>query len=408
MAIQVRQVTEVMMKKISFTFLLISLFCFGCKKNDSNPISSTEPIKSVPIQELSGQLNNWAYGKSYIAKLESFGTSSIDENGKFNIANLAVPAESQLRNIDNLFDSAAVRPSISDRTARFHIVDFLILSKLKNSEAVYGVIQRINDNSAKDNFHTSYIYVDKTVIIDGTAEFKITHGTWTMTQKYVYNKLSFEKGWNKYVIRQGTYDRNTNTISNEILLSEPSSAVWNYTDPQKIITIQHGTAQAGLKYPLCIDNGYKRSASLYTSSELQTKGSIAKLAWKALTRNTASRPVKIYLKEVEYDSLNTDSLSSILSGATKVFDSSVPLLTSQWNWNEFVMMESFIYSGTKNLLVIVETNYGGSGTADDCYFEYSVMNNCKSMTWSESSLLKLGLGTPSLNRPNIMVTIDPE
>ncbi|MGE5499317.1 MAG: hypothetical protein ACM3Q2_14640, partial [Syntrophothermus sp.] len=95
-----------MMKKLSFIFLFISLFVFGCKKNDSNPLSTGEPLKSVPIQSISGQLNNWAYGKSYIIRLESYGTSSIDENGKFNISNLTVPDESQLSGIDNLFDSA--------------------------------------------------------------------------------------------------------------------------------------------------------------------------------------------------------------------------------------------------------------------------------------------------------------
>jgi hypothetical protein len=399
--------SEKLMKKILCLFLLVSLFFCGCKKNDSNPVI-TDPPKSLVVQNITGQLSKWIYGKSYTADFNGFASSQIDENGSFNITNLTSPSEDKLSNIVSYFDSAATKPSISDQSAKYCIVPYLSITKVKNPGKVYGIIQNVNASSSKDNYSVNYIYFDRAVTLNGTATFSFAHDSWTLTKKEIYNQVSFEKGWNKFVVKNGAYDNKTNTITCEILREEPSAGIWAYTDLQTIVTIQSGPLEAGLKFPLCVDNGYKRSAALYTASEINASGIISRLSWKALTRNGVSRPIKIYMKEVDATTISPGLLATFMSGATKVYDSSTPLLTDDWNWNEFVLMESFKYSGTKSLMVIVETNYGGSGVSDDCYFEYSTLNECKFITWSLNNSQTFGFGTTSFDRPNIKITFDPE
>ncbi|MGE5458741.1 MAG: hypothetical protein ACM3RX_10340 [Methanococcaceae archaeon] len=396
------------MKNISFLLLLLLVFCYGCKKNDSNPVTS-DPPKSLVVEAISGQLDGWVYGKSYIAQFDRFGYSAIDENGKFTITNLSNPADNQLKSIVNYFDSSKTQPVISDNSAKFYIVSSITLAKSKSPSQIIGFIQNSGGDHSSGYYYTSYIYLDKAVTINGTASYVYENGTRETKQNFIFNNLSFEKGWNKLVTQITGYDWPTNTSTAQILRKEPSTGIWSYPPPISIVTIAAATKHAGLKYPLCIDNGYKRSAALYTASELQTSGVITKIGWKALTKRGDNRPVKIYLKEVAESTLDAASSTSLIEGATKVFDAPVSLLLDSWNWNEYTLLETFPYSGTQNLLVIVETSYGGSGigAADDCYFEYSILDECHFLTWSNNNSSEMGLGTASLDRPNIRFTIEP-
>src|SRR5690606_21864359 len=123
-------------------------------------------------------------------------------------------------------------------------------------------------------------------------------------------------------------------------------------------TITIGTGTSTQIYPLGSYYGYERSVSLYTSSEIGYSGDITQLGWDADTGNLGDRPIKIYLKETTETSLSSTDWSSMINGATLVYDDDVDPAVG---WNDFITTSTFNYSGTSNLLVLVEANYGGSG-----------------------------------------------
>lgn len=395
------------MKKIFGLLLLLIIFHPGCKKDDSNPVTNESQV-SLAVDSVSGKLANWAYGHLYLAEFGSFGSAVIDENGNFTISEIAIPTDSQLRNFVNYFDSSKTQPAVSDNSAKYFFLSALTMAKVKNPGKALGYIQSNSLATSKNYFYTSYIYFDRPVTINGSTTYNYSFGTHVFSRKENYNNQKFEKGWNKIVFKQSTFDATTNSSNIDIAREEPSNNVWTYSDPVSTVTITGSNALAGLKFPLCIDNGYKKCASLYLASEIYTSGIVTKLSWKALTRKGDLRPIKIYMKEVPADSLSSDYYSKLIEGATQVYDGSVPLLLDSWNWNDFTLLESFPYTGQGNLLIFVETNYGGTGIADDCYFEYSLLNVNHFMTWIGNNSSENKLGALSLNRPNIKITIEQQ
>lgn len=393
------------MRKILYAVIILLAITAGCKKEESNPVSE-EPQKSLVVKTISGQLNNWSYYRYYCAEFDVFGKAVIDEFGKFDINSISEPTQQQLTGINTLFDTLKEKPVISDKSVGCYVVTSLSMAKAKTPERVIGLIQNSGGKWGKDYFTTSYIYLDKPVTINGYALHTYYNGYRNSYRKEHYNNLTFEKGWNKFVSQVVSMDEASGTVNIEILREEPVEGTWAYSEPLKTVVVTGSTSYAGLKYPLCIDNGFKRSAALYTADEINCSGDITKISWKALTRTADLRPVKIYLKEVSSDKLEAESSENILSDATKVYDNSSALLTEYWNWNDFNLIETFYYSAKQNLLVIVETNYGGKGITDDCYFEYSVLNVNRFLTWSWNGTTVQQYGNASSSRPNIKFTID--
>ncbi len=120
-----------------------------------------------------------------------------------------------------------------------------------------------------------------------------------------------------------------------------------------------GTGTVNQNYPLSNYYGYERSAALYTAAEVNQTGFINKIAWDIGLKGDP-RPLKIYLKEVTSATLTANNWSSFIQGATLVYDEVFnPSVTG---FNTFQFNESFKYTGgTNNLLVLVETNFGGFG-----------------------------------------------
>ncbi|MBB1140964.1 fibronectin type III domain-containing protein [Myroides sp. WP-1] len=139
-------------------------------------------------------------------------------------------------------------------------------------------------------------------------------------------------------------------------------SVW-FTYGQEV-TIGTGTLTE--RHPFGTTWGYERSAALYTSTEIGQAGFINQLAWNIGSLRTASRPVKIYLKETTATTITAADWSSFTTGATLVYEGTMnPTATGFY---AFAFGGSFSYSGgTNNLLVLVETNYGGSGLTGASY-----------------------------------------
>lgn len=144
------------------------------------------------------------------------------------------------------------------------------------------------------------------------------------------------------------------TISFLFLLS----ALFSYGQE---VTIGTGTFTD--RFPFGADWGYERSAALYTAQEIAQTGFINQLAWDFSTTGEGARPVKIYLKETVLMTLPIASWSTYIAGAILVYEGTLD--PSNEGFTSFLSSVSFPYSGgDNNLLVLVESNFGGTGGGD--------------------------------------------
>ncbi|HPT72822.1 MAG TPA: M6 family metalloprotease domain-containing protein, partial [Candidatus Cloacimonadota bacterium] len=169
-----------------------------------------------------------------------------------------------------------------------------------------------------------------------------------------------------------------------------------------IITI--GTETTTSRRPVTTYYGFERSANLFLSTEVPLSGTVNNLGWYPTIATTAAIPTKIYLKTVTATSLSADTWANMISGATLVYDASITAPTANAWMN--VDITDYPYSGN-NLLVLVECNYGSSGTGSSSGsgFQYSVSGANMVENWQLDSSAPTGTGTLSSQRPNIQITM---
>ncbi|MDD3536457.1 MAG: choice-of-anchor D domain-containing protein, partial [Candidatus Cloacimonetes bacterium] len=125
-----------------------------------------------------------------------------------------------------------------------------------------------------------------------------------------------------------------------------------------------GNGEITTRYPMGAYFGYERSAALYKANELGAGNKrINTLGWYATLPMNIAVPTKIYLKTCAENYMNVTHLwSEFIEGATLVFDQDVLSITAN-DWNTFTLENTFdLYDG-ENFLVLVERNYGGSGSS---------------------------------------------
>jgi hypothetical protein len=174
-----------------------------------------------------------------------------------------------------------------------------------------------------------------------------------------------------------------------------------FLNAQSVVTITIGTGTDSQPYPFDMWYGYTRSAAIYTSGEIGASGLISAIGWEVALEDLESSPVKIYLKLTSDASLYETSWSSIISGATLVYNSTVsfPAL----GWKSFDIAD-FVYSGSQNLLVLCEANYGGNGAPSNPVFSYSY-NPDQHEGWQQHETPPTGTGVIDANRPNLQIAI---
>lgn len=162
------------------------------------------------------------------------------------------------------------------------------------------------------------------------------------------------------------------------------------------VYIGNGTSHE--RYPFGILWGYERSAAIYKSSEIQMFGTITHLGWNVEASYTSVCPAKIYLLTVADSTLVADTWANITNTASLVFDGDLVFNASGWH---MIDIADFNYS-SGNLLVLVETNYTGTGTMSYPRFYYSENNSLYQSWWADNSP-PLGLGSINNKRPNIKI-----
>ncbi len=171
-------------------------------------------------------------------------------------------------------------------------------------------------------------------------------------------------------------------------------------------TVIVGTGTATQSYPINCYYGYERSASIYTAAEIGVVGSISKLAWYPTLTTTNNVPVKIYIKHTTAIALSATTWASSISGATLVYSGTMAGTTAN-AWKEFSLTTAFNFTGgTNNLLVLVETNYGGTGAGSSTgpAVRYTSATN-QHMYIRADNTAPTGNGSVTSYRPNIGITI---
>jgi hypothetical protein len=170
----------------------------------------------------------------------------------------------------------------------------------------------------------------------------------------------------------------------------------------QIISIGNGTSSQ--RQPFGVYWGYERSASVYTSTEVNTSGLINSLYWEVATSKTTTVPLKIYLK-TDNSSMASSSWSSMISGATLVYSGNKAF--SNTGWDSILLSTPYYYNqASGNLWVLVETNYTGTGAGSTSYpyFYYHTSTN-NHQYWYQDNTAPTGTGTMNSSRPNIKINL---
>lgn len=221
--------------------------------------------------------------------------------------------------------------------------------------------------------------------------------TSTASTSYNVTGLTASTTYTYYV---QAYDAAGNVSTASSTLSVTTSASGGTSD----ITVGTGTSVQG--FPLNCYYGYERSAAIYTVSEVGSAGTINKLAWYSTVTTSYSVPVKIYIKQTTSSTITASTWATLTSGATLVYSGTMAGTTAS-AWKVFTLTTAFSYTaGTNNLMVLVETNYGGTGAGNSTGpgIRYTSATS-KHMYVRADNSAPTGTGTVTSYRPNIKLTI---
>ena len=135
-------------------------------------------------------------------------------------------------------------------------------------------------------------------------------------------------------------------------------------------------------------------------------GSLTMVEWYPTLTTSYNIPVKIYIKQTTASTITAATWATSISGATLVYSGTMAGTTAN-TWKAFTLTTPFNFTGgTNNLMVLVETNYGGTGagTSTGARVRYSTATS-KHMYIRADNSAPTGTGTVSSYRPNIRLTI---
>ncbi len=220
-------------------------------------------------------------------------------------------------------------------------------------------------------------YVPMTWVSDSTYTGSIPSYTWNTAISYyvhaVDNSLSHNGG--------------NATIKNLYIKKGPSNVIV-------------GTGTNTGTFPFYMNYGYSRSGSIYTQAEIGMYGLLQNLAWNVSTSAATAAPVKVYLKSTTATAMPEDTWDNLISGATLVYNTSQSFSTA--GWATINLSPSFLYA-SGNLMVLCESNYGGSGHYPYPYFYYSDATDMHEY-FEEDYSPPTSSGYVDANRPNITLS----
>ncbi len=179
--------------------------------------------------------------------------------------------------------------------------------------------------------------------------------------------------------------------------------------PSAIPVITIGTGTETQRQPFGMYWGYERDAALYLSNEIGSTGNIRNLSWYVASSQTTAAPVTVRLATTTSTSLTATTWDALIAGATTVYTStgmSFPTV----GWQTITLSNPFAYT-SGNLIILVETNYGGGGTGTYPTFMYSTAGTASNQYWNADNAAPTVNGIINALRPNIQIqlgTIEPD
>ncbi len=229
-----------------------------------------------------------------------------------------------------------------------------------------------------------------------TANTKVTSGTGTGT--FTANMTSLAAS-TLYYVRAYAINSNGTTYGAQVSFTTLTSGGGGGT-----VIIGDGTSTQG--YPINCYYGYERSASIYTAAEVGVVGSLTMVEWYPTLTTSYSVPVKIYIKHTSASTITAATWANSISGATLVYSGTMAGTTAN-TWKAFTLSTPFNFTGgTNNLMVLVETNYGGTGAGSSTgpAVRYTSATS-KHMYVRADNTAPTTTGTVTSYRPNIRLTI---
>jgi len=143
-------------------------------------------------------------------------------------------------------------------------------------------------------------------------------------------------------------------------------------------------------FPFNSSTAYLYSADLYLSSEIKIDGRITSVGfYQCSGRSNSKCPCKIYLATTKSKALPSDDWSTLIGAATLVYDGCYCCETSS-GWVDFTLDRPFAYNCSDNLLVLCESNIGGSGDkGDECFLHFRTGDRSASAVGYEKPPSKL-------------------
>ena len=215
-------------------------------------------------------------------------------------------------------------------------------------------------------FNINATITDASGIASAKVFYKLGLGNWdSIAMTHVgslYNAPipSYPYGTNitYYVWAKDAVGNTNTTVQKSFLIKQPDVEV-------SVIDIYTGNTY----FPTSSNYGYKRDGQLLFQSEINKFGLIKALQWRVATVSSVDLPIKIYLKSINATSLLTDNWNNIISSATLVFDGTVNFPDT--GWRKIIFQNQFNYT-SDNLLILTETNLGGTGLAPYANFYYNI------------------------------------
>ncbi|MCX8015115.1 MAG: hypothetical protein N2748_03770, partial [candidate division WOR-3 bacterium] len=127
------------------------------------------------------------------------------------------------------------------------------------------------------------------------------------------------------------------------------------------------------------------------------------LNWYCATAVGTSVPIVVYLKTTSATTQTSETWASAITGATMVYSGTVSYSTT--GWVGITLSTPFTYSAspTTHLQVLVEANYGGTGTSPYYYWRYTSVATSRHQYWYADNSPPTGTGYTSNSLPNIQL-----
>ena len=165
-------------------------------------------------------------------------------------------------------------------------------------------------------------------------------------------------------------------------------------------TVFIGTGTTAQRQPFGTLYGYERSAALFTASELVGVGVLELVSWDVLATSATSIPYKIWAKNTSDNTMSASLWDNMVNDMTLLKEGTYVFNTA--GWHNFTITNPFLYTGG-NLIIAVETNYGGTGGGSGHTFKYTSGITGTHQYWYKNNVLPDANGTMNASRPNMMM-----